>query len=351
MSIFSRRKDDPRPVWDGPNTASTTHERADDAGLAIPPCVMASDADERGSAAAPHNNETAQTPPAALAQTTAHLAASAEASSQCWAFMGAIGGAGTTTLAVQLAFELAKSQAAKTSAHGRNAAPKVCVIDLDFEASGLVHHLDIQPGLSHDDLSGDPARIDDIYVRSLLSEHSSGISVLAAPNRIDAHMAVNPMTVLALLDAVCDLFPYVILDMPRYAQPWTQPALMGADFFGLVTELTIPSLHMTRLKNNQIDSWLAGQTPSTLIMNKFERRAFKNTLRLSDAEGALKTDIFASLCNDPDAARDASNCGVPVGHIKPDSRYAKDCRKLLSRIQDSMAATPQNTSNSSILAV
>ncbi|WP_371397610.1 CpaE family protein [Fretibacter rubidus] len=328
MTFFSRRKEDPRAPWN--NDEKTVNEGSVDDGLAIPPCDIWHDD------APAQQTVTGELPPAPQDPIPP------QDGSQCWAFMGAVGGVGTTTLAVQMAYELAKTQASKTPRGQRNTDPKVCLIDLDFEASGIVHHLDVQAGLSQDDLAGDPARIDSLYIQSLLSHHSSGMSVLAAPNMINGNAGVNPLTVLALLDAVCDAFPYVILDVPRHWQPWTAPALMGADFLGLVTELSIPSLHMTRAKCDQLSDMLGSQSSCHIIMNKFERRAFKSTLRLSDAETALQRTVLSTLCMDPDVTREASNCGTPVGHVRTDSRYAKDSRKLLELMTNKVSTDRQN---------
>ena len=351
MTFFSRRKDDPRAPWKSESEAANM-TTSDDDGLSIPPCDIWHDDAAVSEIAAeqepPLAKTLAQTAVIAPAQGLAPTSPLQEPTgphdkSQCWAFMGAVGGVGTTTLAVQMAYELAKKQNGKTSRTHRNTDSKICLIDLDFEASGAVHHLDLQAGLSPDDLAGDPTRIDSLYIQSLLSHHSSGMSVLAAPNLIDGNRGVNPVTVLALLDAVCDIFPYVILDIPRHWQPWTTPALMGADFVGLVTELSIPSLHMTRAKCDQLADVLGAQSSCDIIINKFERRAFKSTLRLSDAETALQRTVLSTLCMDPDVTREASNCGAPVGHVRADSRYSKDSRKLLDLITQKVEINRQNT--------
>jgi len=251
---------------------------------------------------------------------------------QCWAFMGAVGGVGTTTLAVQMAFELAKKQSRQEGRPSRITDSQVCIVDLDFESGGCIHQLDVAPGLTLDDLTGDAMRIDSSITEAFLNTHGSGISLLAAPNMIGANARVNTETVLALLDAASTMFPYVILDMPRQWQPWSLAAIGGSDFTGLICDLTIPSFHMARAKRDQLGEFFPYENPCKIILNKYERRSFKNTLQLHDAEMALQCELFGKVCEDASVTQEAINCGEPVGAIRANSRYAKDSRKLLDQI-------------------
>ncbi len=305
MKTFSRRKDVKREVW-------SEDKRNAEIDLIIPPCEQwHADSKDLPQVRKP--------------------SASNEQQSQCWAFMGAIGGVGTTTLAVQMAYELTKqSRLADPLKH--KSESQICIVDLDFESGSCIHHLDIEPALSHDDLSGDPLRIDRSITEAFLNTHDNGISVLAAPNVMGANAHVNTQTVLALLDSVSAMFPYVILDLPKQWQAWSYAALGGSDFVGLLCDLTIPSLHMARSKKEQLAELLKSETPCEVILNKYERRSFKNTLQLVDAEMALQCELFSMLCEDSSVTQEAINCGQPVGSIRANSRYAKDSRKLLEQI-------------------
>jgi len=333
MSIFSRRKSDPRKVWDDNNP------QADD-NLSIPPCEMASETPSEilGDIAAHENSRQAGIEKAKFEKLNNTLNKDIDenfqnaATPQCWAFMGAVGGVGTTSLAVQLAYELAKLQKSPIRASRIAPEPQVCLIDLDFESGRTTHHLDIKPNLSIEDLNNDTLQIDVDYTKSLMSHHKSGMSVLAAPNLINGNAKVETQTVLALLDAACDLYPYVILDLPKHWQAWSMAAIGGSDFTGLVTDMTIPSLHVTQSKYMQLHEMFKTEKSFQIILNKYEKRSFKRTLTLSDVQMALSQNIFETLCNDSDVIREALNSGEPIGAIKPDSRYAKDSRKLLNKI-------------------
>ncbi|WP_418152460.1 CpaE family protein [Litorimonas sp. RW-G-Af-16] len=188
------------------------------------------------------------------------------------------------------------------------------------------------PSLSLDDLTQNSGRIDTAFTSALVSTHVSGISLLATPNIPGAMQKVNPHAVMAILDAASKLYKYVIVDMPRQELPWSLAVMGGSDFVGLVSELTIPSLHLTRTHIQHAQSVLGDRTTIEPVISKYERRSFRNALRLSDAEAALERNIWATICQDADTAREAINCGEPVGAVRKDSRYAKDARKLVEKL-------------------
>jgi len=250
-----------------------------------------------------------------------------------FALVGATGGVGTTSLATQLAHEFAVSNANKTTSRRRLADPTVCLIDLDFESGACAHHLDLLPSLSLEDLCGPAEQIDKAFTQALMSTHECGISLLAAPNTIGANTRINPETIMAILDAAAELFDTVIIDLPRYQQPWTLSVMRAVDLLGITCELTIPSLHAARERFAKLSEATSNSVNAHVILSKFEKRSFKNMLRLSDAETALGRSVLTTLCLDPDTTREALNCGEPAGAIRPDSRYVKDVRKLAETLK------------------
>jgi len=255
----------------------------------------------------------------------------------CIAIMGAAGGVGTTSLCIQVAHDLAINAQKKLQKTSRYQEPRICLIDLDFESGACAHHLDLMPGLSMPDLTQSADRIDRAFISSLVTTHSSGLDLLAAPNCLGGNDMANPRTVVALLDIICQMYEHVIIDVPRYWRPWNMAAIGGSDKFAIVTDLTIPSLHLTRMRLEAIEAKMEGQIRTEIILNKYERRSFRNALREKDAETALKRKIMATVCIDTETLREAINCGEPAGAIRPESRYVKDVRyvqKNLLKQQD-----------------
>ncbi|MEP3890152.1 MAG: AAA family ATPase [Hellea sp.] len=251
----------------------------------------------------------------------------------CIAVMGAAGGVGVTSLCIQMAHDLAIESQKKLQKTSRSKEARICLIDLDFEGGSSAHHLDLTPSLSMSDLIQSPENIDRALISALVTTHASGMDLLAAPNTLGGNDMANPLVVVALLDLACQMYDHVIIDVPRYWRPWNMAAIGGADKFAIVTDLTIPSLHLARMRMNAIEEKLDGTIRAEIILNKYERRSFRNALRQKDAEIALKRGVSATICVDTETLREAINCGEPSGVIRPDSRYVKDVRYVQKIMQ------------------
>ncbi len=316
-NFFKRRKSDRVDVspQDLIELASDRHD--DDRDLEIP--AMPED-----NMTAPANQETPETHAPKASVTPPQDAA-------IFTFIGASGGVGTTTLATQIAYDLAIRQK-QPNPLGRPEDPQVCLIDLDFETGATAYFLDLPPSISLAELSSNASRIDTAFTSALVSTHSSGVSLLAAPNAPGGTGRINPQAVLAMLDAASKLYKYVVIDMPRHQQAWSLPIMAGSDFVGIVTELTVPALHLTRMQIDQIDKRLGERCQLHPIVSKYERRSLRNSLRLTDAEKALNCEIWETMCIDADTARESLNCGEPVGAMRPDSRLAKNSRRITDKL-------------------
>ena len=248
-----------------------------------------------------------------------------------WGFMGGNGGAGVTTLCVQLAYELSQGSGQAAKKKDVVKRPRVCLFDLDFENGACASYLDTTPKAHIEDLLPEASFIDRDLTQSLIANYSSHLDLLAVPNSLNGNDRVDPDKVLALLDNVCQLYEYVILDIPRLWRPWTHAAIGGSDQFYFVSELTVPSLQLMRQRLSEIAS-IDGLEDVNIevIINNHERRSFRNSLKLTDAEKATDRKVFFAVTTNVDATREAINRGEPVGVTQSESRYAKDSRELLN---------------------
>ena len=270
--------------------------------------------------------------------------AAALPASGVYALMGATGGVGTTTAACALAVELARREMESRPGLGTHLTePRACLIDLDFEAGACAHHLDLLPTLSHEDLARPSSQMDPTFVSSMIDQSVGGVTLISAAN--GGTGTPNPRTVLALLDAASQLFDHVVVDLPRTLQPWSLAVLAGADAAMILTEMTVPSLHMARLRRAQLGPALQGSGGKSLltVLAKLERRGGRGALQKGDVATALGEPAFAHLPFDPDPLREVINSGEPLALSNPDCRYMRDLRGLTERVfaymEDTQAAT------------
>src|SRR5262249_9772421 len=108
---------------------------------------------------------------------------------QIYTFLPAAGGVGVTTLAIQTALLLRRSQ--------RN-GPTPCLVALDFEHGACADYLDLEPRLDLDEIEPRPERLDSQLLEVMLSHHSSGLAVIGAPHRPAEMRSFDPDVVTRL---------------------------------------------------------------------------------------------------------------------------------------------------------
>lgn len=264
------------------------------------------------------------------AEQTPKTGSTSQKEAVCWGFTGAAGGAGVTSLCIETALTLLKPSDKSARLSGHAPFRSVCIIDLDFENGMCAQYLDTDPLLSFDILSGDPDRIDRTLLDAMCAHTDFGLALLAAANCLRGNDLVNPDMIVKIMDVASEMFDFIILDVPRLWRPWTHAAIGACDKMSMVTKMSIPSLHTARTRTAEYQELIGFETPINIILNKFERRTFRNSLRLSDAETVLKRSIEDIICHDPDIVKEAINCGTPAGIYKADNRYSKDCVKIVN---------------------
>jgi len=264
-------------------------------------------------------------PPVELVQTCARVAkkpANTETSeAQIFTFLPAVGGAGVTTLAVQTAMLLLNS--------GTRGKTATCLVDLDFQHGACADYLDIEPRLNIGEIEPRPERLDRQLLEVMISQHASGLAVVAAPNRPAEMRSFDPDVVTRLLDLVSSHFDYVVFDMPRTWFSWTDSVLLGSNKLFIVTETTVPGLRHAKQLVEAIRERLGDGPHPQVIINRFEQSLFSAGLRRSDVEQALGEAFAASIPNHYSIVREAIDRGVPLEEIKPGNKITTQLRKLI----------------------
>ncbi len=242
------------------------------------------------------------------------------ASSVCWAFRGAVGGAGVSTLAIESAFALA-----------RVAGPgQVCLVDLNLADGMTSSFLEAVPKLDLQALSAAPERLDSRLLAAWCWQHEGGVAIITAPRNPDADLLASEAAVLRLLDVACTSFPFVIVDMPRHMMAWTKPVLSAVDEVVIVSELTVPSLHAAADMCRDVDVLRGDASKARLVLNRmFQKKQFRAGFPVGKAEEAIERKIDVTITSDWDAARTAVNLGKPIADVKPKSPLVLDVDKMV----------------------
>jgi pilus assembly protein CpaE len=263
--------------------------------------------------------------PVELVRTCARVAKAPAAAdtteAQIFTFLPAVGGAGVTTLAVQTAMLLLNS-----GARGKSAT---CLVDLDFQHGACADYLDIEPRLNLSEIEPRPERLDRQLLEIMLSQHPSGLAVIAAPNRPAEMRSFDPDMVTRLLDLVSSHFDYVVFDMPRTWFSWTDSVLLGSNKLFIVSETTVPGLRQAKQLVSAIRERLGDEPKPQVIINRFVGKMFSSGLRRSDIEQAIGDAFLACIPNDYALVREAIDRGVPLEDVKKGNKITQQLKKLI----------------------
>ncbi len=257
-------------------------------------------------------------------------AAAATTEAQIFTFLPAVGGAGVTTLAVQTAMLLLNS-----GARGKNST---CLVDLDFQHGACADYLDIEPRLNLNEIEPRPERLDRQLLEVMLSQHPSGLAVIAAPNRPAEMRSFDPDVVTRLLDLVSSHFDYVVFDMPRTWFSWTDSVLLGSNRLFVVSETTVPGLRQAKQLVDAIRERLGDGPKPQVIINRFVAKMFSSSLRRADIEQAIGDAFLACIPNDYALVREAIDRGVPLEDVKKGNKITLQLKKLIVPQGQSTAA-------------
>jgi pilus assembly protein CpaE len=245
------------------------------------------------------------------------------ATSRCWAISSAVGGAGATTIAMEVAHALAARSGKERS---------VCLVDLNLADGACAAYLGAEPNMRLADFSQSPERIDASMLQAFVSPVSKTLHLMAAVRDPNAFDAVSREAVLRLLEVACECYEWVVLDLPRHRRSWSLEALSGCDEIMVISELTVPALLAARAYSDEIEESLGTGLRPRIVLNRLASRVFGPAPSMAEAERALQRKAEAGVSSDWEAAAASANLGGPISQHRPKSKIVKDIQLMVERL-------------------
>jgi pilus assembly protein CpaE len=250
------------------------------------------------------------------------------------AFFSPKGGVGTTTLAVNTAVLLAGGGApppgVSASTNGVLPASRVLLIDLDLQFGQVATHLNLTPRYDFAGLaSDDQALADPDLARTYLTEHSSGLVVLAAPVRPEADFRVSLEHLQRIIELMRPSFDHILVDLGSRLDPRSLWVLEQADAHVFVLFPEIAALRAMSL----LMAFLAETTPLRARAHLVVNHIFpKELLKTRDVENLLRTKPAAEIpYTEVDMIRSV-NEGVPLVISRPAAPAAASLRRVAQAV-------------------
>ena len=237
-------------------------------------------------------------------------------------FIGAKGGSGTTTVASNFAVSLAQQSGQKTA-----------LIDLNLPFGDAALDLGINSQYSTANALQNVIRLDYHFLSKLMTEHSSGLMVLAAPDRY-THVEATNETIHKLLTVARQNFEYVVVDAGSRFGATGKALFEDGSMVYLVTQVGI-----TELRNsNRLISELLTVNGNRLeiVLNRYTPRALG--IDEESITKALTMPAHWKIPSDFPSARNAQNTATPLAlNDSPISRVIRQ----MTRTACGLSASPE----------
>ena len=255
-----------------------------------------------------------------LAHANGRGAGGARKAGELFAVFSAKGGAGSTTVATNLAIHLQHLTGKKT-----------LLLDLDLELGEIAVFLGMQPRFNFVDMIRNFHRMDAELLASYIERHDSGVHLLSAPFHPERAETVTPDAIRKVLQFLRQHYEYILIDTPRSFSASTLAVFEQAETVFIVSSVDLPSLRnikrcMPLLA--RVTATGAARDKVRLVVNRYHP---DDIISLEEVERTLGLDVYWTLANDYETVMQGINSGQPVIQNNG-SRFAQDLRALGAEI-------------------
>jgi pilus assembly protein CpaE len=227
------------------------------------------------------------------------------------AIAGAKGGVGSSTIAHNLGWAIAKSLSAQT-----------VIVDLDiaFGTAGLDFNQDPPQGVSEAVFA--PDRVDANLVDRLLSKCSDHLSLLAAPAMLDRTTDLTETAVDGLIDVLRGSVPTIVLDLPHSWNAWTKRLLVSSDEIAIVATPDLASLRNVKNLYDLLRASRPNDAKPRVILNQVGLPK-RPEIGAPEFAKALGADLAAIIPFDAALFGTAANNGQMIAEVQPTGKFAE----------------------------
>ncbi len=229
--------------------------------------------------------------------------------------LGASGGVGCTSLAINLGCCLAQVP-------GRS----VAVIDLDLALGDADVWLDIIPDYTIQDVADNISRLDYSLLKRSLTKHDCGAFLLPRPVELAAQAPVSPDEFRRIISLLKATFTHLVIDLSKSFTPLDLAAMDVSDSILMVTQLDLPCLRNAVRITQFIQRSSDWKDKLKVVVNRLGLE--DSQISMNKALETLGCAVFASVPNDYATMVEARNNGVPLLTQAPRAKVTKSLQQL-----------------------
>lgn len=249
--------------------------------------------------------------------------------SEITAVVGARGGAGTSTIASNVAHIMS-----------RTFGIRPVLMDMDIQFGTLPLFFDLQPSDGLLEALSRVESLDEVAIEGYMLKHGSGVHILgSAPDQVVAPGELHDARLVQLVDLLKKAYQHIVIDLPRQIDNITDALTSAADRVIVVVQPNIPHIKDTK----QLLKLLTGLmgVPAENIIIAANRCDANNPVSKPDLEKVFSPYRLVCLGNDFATVSESQNVGKPVYDLNPRSTLTRDLIALTEEVTGMVMPKPQ----------
>ncbi len=235
------------------------------------------------------------------------------------AFVGARGGAGSSTIAHNVAWCAAEEMHSDTV---------ILDLDLPFGTASLDFEQDPTSGLI--EALGSPERLDDVLLDRLLQKHTDRLSLFTAPNLLDRDYDIDDQAFETVIDVVRGAAPTIVVDVPHIWTGWSKRLLQTADQIVITATADLAAFRNTKNLVDIISGSRPNDAPPMLIINQFDPKVSSvQPAQFAEHVGLTPSVVFNW---EPQLFHTAATNASPIVVVGAKTKTAYHIRELTSLV-------------------
>lgn len=231
------------------------------------------------------------------------------------------GGIGKTTIAVNLALELAKTT-----------KDKVALVDLNLQLGDISTFLNLNPIFDVNYVIKNLInKKESAIIKSLEKYKETSLYVLSDPNYIEQAESITPQQIEMLFKALKKEFTYIIVDMSSNIDENSLKILDCSDWIMFTTIVNIPALRNAQRCLNLFQTRRYPKNKVKIIVNRYMEN---DEIKIEDIENTLAEKVYWKVPNNYFTIMEAINKGVSISEVNPSSNISNNFRDFATKVSD-----------------